>query len=45
MIGDAQIRVARGQELSHYRGQNEPPGSLSLGATVVLLGELMSEEG
>ncbi len=27
--------VARGQKLSHFRGQIEPPGSLSRGATVV----------
>ncbi len=27
--------VARGQKLSHFRGQIELPGSLSRGATVV----------
>ena len=35
--------VSRGQKLSHYRGQIEPPASLPGGATVGCFGEVMSE--
>ena len=37
-------RCVHGQELSHFRGQIEPPASLPRGATVVCFGEVMSEE-
>jgi hypothetical protein len=36
--------VARGQRLSRYSGQYEPPGSLSRRATLVWFGEVMSVE-
>ena len=34
----------RGQNLSHYRGQIDPPASLPRGATAGRFGEVMSEE-
>jgi hypothetical protein len=36
--------VGRGQKLSHYSGQIEPPASLPGGAMARYFGEVMSEE-
>jgi hypothetical protein len=44
LMGFALTTVGRGQKLSHYRGQIEPPASLPCGATVGCFGEVMSEE-
>ena len=41
---EALMPVGRGQKLSHYRGQIEPPASLPGGATVGCFGEVRSEE-
>ena len=36
--------VSRGQKLSHYRGQIEPPASLPSGASARRFGDVMPEE-